>query len=540
MDIRDLAGTDERAPIRRKAWEALGKWVNSRVSRQRGVHVPNLFQVAFKLVATDGSGSKLRRPIFVLSERFADNFGVRQAGSVDRNIPPPGSGDDVNFYQLAIQHSEGLSKDQAFSSIRDVLFRLGEVAGQGREVRLDLGCGTLLMHDREVTFEFTGGMGGGAASSAASDVAEKVSHLDPMLNGRLAGGSGGGGLAMQGAAVEAQPHSPPRSMLSALQQPRAGSELGGQRLSAEEEAALFADVDALDPESRVEVASSLMRAAELEAPTRTQVSKALALDDKSVGDKSVEEINAALGARAAALEAQLRAQRAETDQIEAKLREAGAPPPPPTKVPYSSKQSRVPPLSHAPRQPAPQAGGLHELGSGLLSVSGGGGSGLGRGSRCSGGAPRRAAIPTGRQAEGGGAGGAPMLSVGFSNEGPGQLGALPPPPPRGAQAKPPVVSAVLSDCNSSGLPSALRGGVPNKRTSGKVPTAPPLGPFRYAMPQPNDAANVAWKRHSAPQVKGSAAAGGSYGRPVGGLAPPFLAAPPSLAAAMMAKAQGGR
>ena len=119
-------------------------------------------------------------------------------------------------------------------------------------------------------------------------------------------GSGGGGLAMQGAAVEAQPHSPPRSMLSALQQPRAGSELGGQRLSAEEEAALFADVDALDPESRVEVASSLMRAAELEAPTRTQVSKALALDDKAVGDKSVEEINAALGARAAALEAQLR------------------------------------------------------------------------------------------------------------------------------------------------------------------------------------------------------------------------------------------
>ena len=68
MDHRSLAGTDERAPLRRKAWDALGKWIASRVSRQRGVHVPNLFQIAFRLVATDDTGSKLRRPIFLLSE----------------------------------------------------------------------------------------------------------------------------------------------------------------------------------------------------------------------------------------------------------------------------------------------------------------------------------------------------------------------------------------------------------------------------------------------------------------------------------------
>ena len=89
MDHRSLAGTDERAPLRRKAWDALGKWIASRVSRQRGVHVPNLFQISFRLVATDDSGSKLRRPVFLLSERFADNFGVKQGGYVEKGLPAP-------------------------------------------------------------------------------------------------------------------------------------------------------------------------------------------------------------------------------------------------------------------------------------------------------------------------------------------------------------------------------------------------------------------------------------------------------------------
>ena len=121
MDHIALAGNDANAPNRRKAWEALGKWVNARLSRQRGVHVHNLFQIVWKMVASDDSGSRLRRPVFLLSERFAENFGVRQAGAIERGLPVPGAGDDVNFYQLAIQHSEGLSKDAVFVSMREML-----------------------------------------------------------------------------------------------------------------------------------------------------------------------------------------------------------------------------------------------------------------------------------------------------------------------------------------------------------------------------------------------------------------------------------
>ena len=46
-----VAFVNAKSPLRRKAWEALGQWVLTRVSRQRGAHVPNLFQICWQLVA---------------------------------------------------------------------------------------------------------------------------------------------------------------------------------------------------------------------------------------------------------------------------------------------------------------------------------------------------------------------------------------------------------------------------------------------------------------------------------------------------------
>ena len=100
-------------------------------------------------------------------------------------MPAPAQGDDINFYQLAIQHSDGLTKDLCFTYVRDMLLRLGEASTQGKELRLDLGAGHLCIEGREVSFEFTGGYGGASAGDG-----ERVSHLDPML---------GGGRAKQGA-----------------------------------------------------------------------------------------------------------------------------------------------------------------------------------------------------------------------------------------------------------------------------------------------------------------------------------------------------
>jgi len=493
MDVRELAGNDAQATLRRKSWDALGKWIASRVGRQRGVYVPNLFQIYWKAVAQDGTGSRLNRPVFVLSDRFAENFGVRQAGAVERNPPAPGTGDEVNFYHLAIQHSEGLSKDQAFGCIRDMLFRLGDAAKSSRELRLDCGAGTLVVAEREVSFEFGGGLGG---STAGEGEREKVSHLDPMLAGRQA--SGGAKLALAGHAAG----------------PTAADELIS-RLSAEEEERLFADVDALDPESVLEREAAPMRAGELEAPTRTQLGRAMGVDPTAFAERSVEEVGAELEARAAALEAQLSKQRAESDRLEAKLRATGGPG-------RSAKPARVPPLSHAPELPA---GGLDLLGSGGLSVSGSGGGGSNMSGRR--GASIQRVHAGGRPAGGGGGGGAPpppMLSVGFASS-------LAPPALGGGR---PVVNSIVNQAGGA------HGGAMLVKKGGelKVPTAPPLPPFRWSAPQPNDAANQAWKRHSAPHAKATGKPTAAYGRAVGGPAPPFLAAPPVVAAALVAKSQG--
>ena len=107
-----------------------------------------------------------------------------------------------------------------------------------------------------------------------------------------------------------------------------------------EEEALFADVDALDPESNVEAVSNIsapMRGSELEPPMRTEVGKALALEPDALVERSVEELGAALGARAKALEAQLKATRAETDKLTAQL--SGGSPPKPSAARHGSRET---------------------------------------------------------------------------------------------------------------------------------------------------------------------------------------------------------
>ena len=517
MDLRELAGADAQGLLRRKAWEALGVWINSRIARQRGVYVPNLFQIYWKTLATDGNGSRLNRPVFVLSERFCENFGVKPAVAAESGVPAPGTGDEVNFYRLAIQHSEGLSKDQVFTYVRDMLFRLGDAAKQGREVRLDVSAGTLIIVGREASFEFIGGLGAGAAADGGDGERKKVSHLDPMLAGRNA--TGGESLAMAGHAAAAAGSASPtrRSVLFA--------EPSRKALSAEEEA-LFADVDALDPETVLAAAEEApMRAGDLEALTRTRLGQAMGVDPKTIADRSIEDVGAELTARATSLEAQLRAQRAEGDKLEARLR-AGTPP-----LPLGgrvNKPARVPPLSNAPKPTDAAMTGMDLMGSGTLtgtiSISGSAGGGSAGGGSELRGAPAARRSGSGGESRVGRSGTVaappppPVLSIGFASNGPVQLGSHVP-------NKPAVLLAVTQRA-------------PRQMDSEKVPTAPPLPPFRYAPPQPNDAANKAWKSHAAPQKHSRPTA--QYGRAVGGPAPPFLAAPPTVAAALVAKSQGLR
>eukprot|EP00964_Phaeocystis_antarctica_P078805 scaffold49030_cov67-Phaeocystis_antarctica.AAC.2 len=70
-----------------------------------------------------------------------------------------------------------------------------------------------------------------------------------------------------------------------------------------------------------------------------------------------------------------------------------------------------------------------------------------------------------------------------------------------------------------------------RKPASHVATAPPLGPFRRSRPEPQDAANTAWRLYAAPEApvpaKGPKAAPPANpkvapARQVGGLAPPHL------------------
>jgi hypothetical protein len=267
-----------------------------------------------------------------------------------------------------------------------------------------------------------------------------------------------------------------------------------------------------------------MQASDLEDPTKRQLREALALDSDALASHSVEELGAALGKRAAALEAQLRAQRAATKELEARMKSSIR-----LDIPGRSTKSTRAPVRPRPKQFASAADAVDGLmrGTGELRVSSSQiGSTLSNVSSASGGVPRKQVITKANAA----AMPAPVLGVGFAGDGPIHLAVQAP----ALMAPRPVVTAAFSDRSSSLLA---------KRPSSKVPTAPPLPPFRHTRPPPNDAATLAWKRHAAPQALGRAkvvaGSGVTFGRSVGGPAPPFLAAPPVVAAAMMAKAQGG-
>lgn len=515
LSAASLAGDDAMTPLRLKAWEALNKWITWRCSRQRGVHVPNLFQIFWQTTSTEGT-SKLKRPVFMLSPRFCENNGVRRAKVPAGPIPAPVSGDDINFYNLSIQFSTGLTKDQAFVATRDMLFKLGEAAGQGRELQLDLGAGVLTITDREATFEWAGGLGAGGVSEAGGRKA--TSSLDP-LSGRRRDGSALSGLHLSGTGA--------RSGLFGSECSTSASRLSGAavgRLSADEEARLFSEVDRLDPEGRAEATS--MRVVELEQPTKAEIGRLLSMGEEALAEHSVEELGLALGAKAAALEAQLQHSKTQNAKLERELNQAST-------VesrrllpgqPSGRRQDERPmPSSRAAAKPAQAFSSLS-----IGGKSTGGGSRLVGGSKCSLGNSAGAARSVGSPPPA-----APLLSVGFGGSGPAAVsvgrvrgpGVVPKPKPSLAAAKlnsgPPAVQVHLS-----APPSDIT------VTTARVPVAPPIRMHQYMDSDlPNDAATVAWRLHAAPvppAVQGPARGPQKkYGRSVGGLAPPFLPVPVS-------------
>jgi hypothetical protein len=488
---RELCG-DEGKRVR--AFDALKSWMDHRFSRGRGINLPNLWFISWQArrcssrrapcsqqgAAVPGPGRRAHHvpshpssqasdraegtarkptPQFRLSDRFCENFGVRPAAPPlpAATVAVPEKGDELNFYQLSITHSEGLSKDECFVFVREILLGLAQAAGAGEQVIVNFGVGTLVCVDRVVSFEF------GSSSSEEQLALRKggglTEAIDPMMGGRasaptlmLVGAGWGGG--------------------SVLGVPRPRSELSVA--DTEIETQLLCEIDALDPETRAY--GGTLSKLSLTDPTYSQIGRALHLDPSAVRGRALSEVNEALVGRAAALEAQLAEAQRATQELEARLRQ---------------REQRVRPLSsisqrHTLRTQHPSA---------AVAGAAPGGLRLG-GSACGGGVGqprqvpvRRAPAPSQRAGfmpHGGiGAGGAPILSVGFNTP-----------------------------------PAAVRS--PAKRVfgDGPVPVAPPLPPYHGPISHPaQDAAQRAWKAYGAPEARRSGGQPATVGRRSAGALP---------------------
>jgi len=428
----------------------------------------------------DGTNFTLRKraPQFHISERFCENFGVRPAAPPHpgAQIAVPLKSDELNFYQLAITHSDGLTKDECFVHVREILLGLAQAAGAGEEVVVDFGIGIFISLNRDVSFDFGANGAGQLALRKGGDL--KVS-LDPMMGARasahaptllLVGAGRGGGMS------------------------HFGSRLGSSELSAvdsEVETQLLREIDLLDPETRAR-GGSLSQL--LEEPTYSRIGQALQLDPDALRDRPLSELNDALIGRAAALEAQLLTVQRATQELEARLDQQERQRPAGSNL--SLRRGQRGPQQHPAAAAA--ARGVSFAGPGGLTL---GGTTLGGGRQRRALPVRRAPAPPQRggvSPHGGlGAGGAPILSVGFHGS---------PAPAAPSPAKSP------------------------KRVFGEgpVPVAPPLPPYRGPLSMPTrDAAERAWRAHAAPELKKGLVAG--RGRLVGktALGAMVSAAPPA-------------
>ena len=73
--------------------------------------MPNLLQICWKMVATDDAGSKLRRPVFVLSDRFVENYGVSPALEPEAERALVGRGEPLMAELLLRSHMGPFNKD---------------------------------------------------------------------------------------------------------------------------------------------------------------------------------------------------------------------------------------------------------------------------------------------------------------------------------------------------------------------------------------------------------------------------------------------
>lgn len=144
--------TGARTEIYTESWMALNSWIESKLSRRKGVEVPMLGQFTWEFKTLEGQNDLHCRPIFILSESFIKEHHVRRQRT--HKLPLIAPCEEINYSRLAIKYSKSLTKDMVFAGVRDILKKIGTYVDRVYEFRIDFTFGSLHSKERQIKFEF--------------------------------------------------------------------------------------------------------------------------------------------------------------------------------------------------------------------------------------------------------------------------------------------------------------------------------------------------------------------------------------------------
>jgi len=97
-------------------------------------------------------GESLSRPIFLIAPSFIKDHKIKKQRI--HNLPLIATAEPINFSQLAIKFSKILTKDTAFSCIRDIIKKIGEFVDRNLSFDIEFSFGHFYCRERVVKFEF--------------------------------------------------------------------------------------------------------------------------------------------------------------------------------------------------------------------------------------------------------------------------------------------------------------------------------------------------------------------------------------------------
>jgi len=142
-------------------WESYNSWALDVMLKKKGADAPTFGSLTFEFFANknqdsgDSDNYQMRcKPVFILSETFKRQYQLPKQKNGSNLTPTLSSSETINFHKLALRYSKELTKDMIFTGFRDIVRKIGELIGSGKQVKLAFGVGVLTSKDRVADFLF--------------------------------------------------------------------------------------------------------------------------------------------------------------------------------------------------------------------------------------------------------------------------------------------------------------------------------------------------------------------------------------------------